>query len=68
MGIIHTARKNIVGELIRKKTQLKTEQIAREEMRSRQLNTSELMEVSLFCFLIIFSKISSNTFKSLSTY
>ncbi|XP_076250136.1 nuclear factor NF-kappa-B family member relish isoform X2 [Rhynchophorus ferrugineus] len=45
MGIIHTARKNIVGELIRKKTQLKTEQIAREEMRSRQLTMAESMEI-----------------------
>lgn len=51
MGIIHTAKKNIVGELIKKKTQLKKEEIARMEGKIRELNTKELMEVSVFMYM-----------------
>lgn len=45
MGIIHTAKKNIVGELIKKKTQLKIEEVARHEGKIRELNTKEITEV-----------------------
>lgn len=48
MGIIHTAKKNIVSELIRKKKQLKMEYIARMEQRPRELTTAEKLEVSFF--------------------
>lgn len=48
MGIIHTAKKNIVAELTKKKSNLKKEEIARMEGKIRELNTKELVEVSLF--------------------
>lgn len=48
MGIIHTAKKNIVSELIRKKKQLKMEYIARMEQKPRELTTAEKLEVSSF--------------------
>lgn len=46
MGIIHTAKKNIVGELIKKKTKLKQEEVARLEGKLRQLDTKQTVEVS----------------------
>ncbi|XP_018565825.1 nuclear factor NF-kappa-B p110 subunit isoform X2 [Anoplophora glabripennis] len=45
MGIIHTAKKNIVSELMRKKKQLKMEYIARMEQRPRELTTAEKLEI-----------------------
>ncbi|KAG5891588.1 hypothetical protein JTB14_022253 [Gonioctena quinquepunctata] len=45
MGIIHTAKKNIVQELMRKKIQLKKEFIARSEGKSRELTTKEVVEI-----------------------
>ncbi|CAH1173836.1 unnamed protein product [Phaedon cochleariae] len=45
MGIIHTAKKNIVSELTRKKSQLKKEFIARTEGKIRELTTKELVEI-----------------------
>ncbi|XP_074038892.1 nuclear factor NF-kappa-B family member relish isoform X2 [Leptinotarsa decemlineata] len=45
MGIIHTAKKNIVSELTRKKVQLKQESIARIEGKMRELTTKELVEI-----------------------
>ncbi|XP_056647921.1 nuclear factor NF-kappa-B p105 subunit-like isoform X1 [Diorhabda sublineata] len=45
MGIIHTAKKNIVTELLRKKVQLKKEFIARTEGKMRELTTKELAEI-----------------------
>lgn len=46
MGIIHTARKNIVGELVKKKSQLKRELVATLEGKVRELNMKEVTEVS----------------------
>ncbi|KAK5650289.1 hypothetical protein RI129_001318 [Pyrocoelia pectoralis] len=45
MGIIHTARKYIVAELIRKMTILKREEIARTEHQFRSLTKKEELEV-----------------------
>nr|WMZ41593.1 relish-2 protein [Altica viridicyanea] len=45
MGIIHTAKKNIVAELLRKKTQLQKEHIALTENRIRELTTKEQIEI-----------------------
>ncbi|XP_066251722.1 nuclear factor NF-kappa-B p110 subunit isoform X1 [Euwallacea similis] len=45
MGIIHTARKNIVGELVRKKSQLKRELIATLEGNMRDLTIKEITEI-----------------------
>ncbi|CAG9859358.1 unnamed protein product [Phyllotreta striolata] len=45
MGIIHTAKKNLVSELTRKKIQLKKEQVARTECKMRELSTKELVEI-----------------------
>ncbi|CAG9768669.1 unnamed protein product [Ceutorhynchus assimilis] len=45
MGIIHTARKNIVGELVRKKEQLKKELNARLEGILRDLTPKESAEI-----------------------
>lgn len=59
MGIIHTAKKNIVGELIKKKTQLKKEDIARMEGKIRELNSKELTEVcSFLCLYTEYSKLT----------
>lgn len=46
MGIIHTAKKNIVPELVRKKTKLKKEEIARLEGKMRELTQKEEIEVN----------------------
>lgn len=46
MGIIHTAKKNLVSELVKKKHKLKKEGIARLEGKCRELNTKEAVEVS----------------------
>lgn len=48
MGIIHTARKNIVNELVRKKSLLQREIIAAREGRERELTLKELTEVSFY--------------------
>ena len=48
MGIIHTAKKNLVPELIRKKGQLKKEEIARLEGKVRDLTQKEEIEVCVF--------------------
>lgn len=45
MGIIHTAKKNIVSELVKKKTELKKEQVARVENKIRELTKREEMEI-----------------------
>lgn len=45
MGIIHTARKNIVSELVRKKSLLKRELIATIEGKMRDLTQKEQTEV-----------------------
>lgn len=45
MGIIHTAKKHIVGELKRKKTLLKMEENARIEKIKRPLTVKEEVEV-----------------------
>ncbi|XP_050293239.1 nuclear factor NF-kappa-B p105 subunit isoform X2 [Anthonomus grandis grandis] len=45
MGIIHTARKNIVSELVKKKSLLKKEHIATIEGQIRELTAKELMEI-----------------------
>ncbi|XP_063906696.1 nuclear factor NF-kappa-B p105 subunit isoform X2 [Zophobas morio] len=45
MGIIHTAKKNLVPELIRKKGQLKKEEIARLEGKVRDLTQKEEIEI-----------------------
>lgn len=47
MGIIHTAKKNIVSELKKKKTHLLKESIARIEGKFRELTTKETEEVSI---------------------
>lgn len=46
MGIIHTAKKFLVSELIRKKTQLKKEEIKRHEGHIRKLTKKEEFEVN----------------------
>lgn len=46
MGIIHTAKKHIVGELKRKKTLLKLEEVARQDKIKRNLSIKEEVEVS----------------------
>ncbi|CAH0554865.1 unnamed protein product [Brassicogethes aeneus] len=45
MGIIHTAKKNIVSELMKKKTNLKKEAIARNEGVKRDLNKKEVHDI-----------------------
>ncbi|XP_048516880.1 nuclear factor NF-kappa-B p110 subunit isoform X3 [Dendroctonus ponderosae] len=45
MGIIHTARKNIVSELVRKKSLLHRELIASREGRVRELTLKELTDI-----------------------
>ncbi|XP_072391464.1 nuclear factor NF-kappa-B p110 subunit isoform X1 [Diabrotica undecimpunctata] len=45
MGIIHTAKRNLVSELLRKKIQLKKEYIARTESRVRELTQKEIVEI-----------------------
>ncbi|GJQ72717.1 Rel [Trypoxylus dichotomus] len=45
MGIIHTAKKHIVGELKRKKALLKHEEIARLEKSKRPLTTKEDVDI-----------------------
>ncbi|CAH1114209.1 unnamed protein product [Psylliodes chrysocephalus] len=45
MGIIHTAKKNIVSELTRKKLQLRREFVARKEGELRELSTKEQVEI-----------------------
>ncbi|XP_030761906.1 nuclear factor NF-kappa-B p110 subunit isoform X2 [Sitophilus oryzae] len=45
MGIIHTARKNIVNELVRKKTKLQEELIGRMYQQRRGLNMQEITEI-----------------------
>lgn len=57
MGIIHTAKKFLVGELVKKKTQLKTEEIKRFEGKERRLNKREEYEVIvvLYVFLKLFT-------------
>lgn len=47
MGIIHTAKKYIVPELMRKNTKLKEEEIARTEHKCRQLSKKEELEIKL---------------------
>lgn len=51
MGIIHTAKKFLVPELIKKKTKLKKEQLKlkREE---RRLNKQEELDVKCLPFLL----------------
>lgn len=46
MGIIHTAKKNLVSELVKKKNKLKKETISRLEGKPRELTTKETVEVS----------------------
>ncbi|XP_060525555.1 nuclear factor NF-kappa-B p110 subunit isoform X2 [Cylas formicarius] len=45
MGIIHTARKNIISELFRKNSLLKRELIARMEGKCRELTNKEILEI-----------------------
>nr|CAH7720625.1 unnamed protein product [Callosobruchus chinensis] len=45
MGIIHTAKKNIVGELVKKKSKLWKETIAYNEGKERPLNSEEEKEI-----------------------
>ncbi|KAI4459558.1 nuclear factor nf-kappa-b protein [Holotrichia oblita] len=45
MGIIHTAKKHIVGELKRKKTLLKLEEVARLDKIKRNLSIKEEVEI-----------------------
>ncbi|EEZ97717.1 relish [Tribolium castaneum] len=45
MGIIHTAKKNLVPELVKKKTQLKKEEVARLEGKMRELTQKEEIEI-----------------------
>ncbi|XP_044262908.1 nuclear factor NF-kappa-B p110 subunit isoform X2 [Tribolium madens] len=45
MGIIHTAKKNLVPELVKKKTQLKKEEVARLEGKVRELTQKEEIEI-----------------------
>ncbi|KAK9739227.1 Ankyrin repeats (3 copies) [Popillia japonica] len=45
MGIIHTAKKHIVGELKRKKTLLKLEEVARQDKIKRNLSIKEEVEI-----------------------
>ncbi|KAL1505521.1 hypothetical protein ABEB36_005069 [Hypothenemus hampei] len=45
MGIIHTARKNIISELVKKKAQLKRECVATLEGKARKLTEKELLEI-----------------------
>ncbi|KAJ8958306.1 hypothetical protein NQ318_017452 [Aromia moschata] len=47
MGIIHTAKKNVVSELVKKKTQLREEYVARVEGKRRELTIKEQVEVDL---------------------
>lgn len=47
MGIIHTAKKNLVAELVRKKEMLKLEDIRRTERVERDLTRAERAEVRL---------------------
>lgn len=47
MGIIHTAKKNLVPELVKKKTQLKKEEVARLEGKTRELTVKEEIEVRI---------------------
>lgn len=48
MGIIHTAKKHIVKELLNKKKKLKIEDNARREGIKRPLTQKEETEVSIF--------------------
>nr|CAI5858703.1 unnamed protein product [Callosobruchus analis] len=45
MGIIHTAKKNIVGELVRKKSKLWKESLAYNEGKERPLSSKEQSEI-----------------------
>ncbi|VEN47308.1 unnamed protein product, partial [Callosobruchus maculatus] len=45
MGIIHTAKKNIVGELVRKKSKIWKETIAYNEGKQRDLSSKEEEEI-----------------------
>lgn len=45
MGIIHTAKKFLVSELMKKKTQLKREELKRLDGQSRKLTKKEEFEV-----------------------
>jgi nuclear factor NF-kappa-B p105 subunit len=45
MGIIHTAKKNLIPELVKKKTHLKKEEIARLEGKRRELTQKEEVEI-----------------------
>lgn len=49
MGIIHTAKKFLVPELIKKKTKLKKEQL-KLKGEQRKLNKREELDVKCFCF------------------
>lgn len=56
MGIIHTAKKHIVKELLNKKKKLKIEENARREGMKRSLTQKEETEVSIIFFTIIVSQ------------
>lgn len=51
MGIIHTAKKNIISELVRRKKMLKEEEIMREEKVLRKLTKKEELDVSTFIII-----------------
>lgn len=54
MGIIHTARKSVKTELIRKHTILKKQEIGCAEAKYRDLSRKETMEVNNASNLKIF--------------
>lgn len=58
MGIIHTAKKNVLTELVRKKTQLKLEDIIRVEHYERGLTKKEELEVCFLQYEILTGKIN----------
>jgi hypothetical protein len=60
MGIIHTAKKNLIPELVKKKTHLKKEEIARLEGKRRELTQKEEVEVGFLLsktYFILFGEV-----------